>query len=113
MLNSKLTRIAITVTFAFVAPQSFADNSSWLEEQLSISDGYSPTTTSAGVEGRQGFEPAGNPSWLDQQLAISDGYSPPNEAAARKSVYIGAKFESNSNDGFMERGRRITDGTTE
>jgi hypothetical protein len=112
MLNSKLTRIAITVTFAFVAPQSFADNSSWLEEQLSISDGYSAPNASAEVKGRQGFKPAGNPSWLDQQLAISDGYSPPNEAAARKSVYVGAKLES-SQDDFVHRGLRISDGTTE
>ena len=112
MLNSKLTRIAITVTFAFVAPHSFAGQSSWLEVQLAVSDGYSAPNASTGVEGRQGFKPASDSSWLDQQLAITDGYSPRNEAAARKSVYVGAKFES-SEDEFVQRGIRITDGTTE
>ncbi|MGH8717941.1 MAG: hypothetical protein ACREV0_03215 [Burkholderiales bacterium] len=111
MLNSKLTRVAIAVTFALVAPQSFAGQSSWLQEQLSISDGYSPANGNAGPQGKQGFTPTANSSWLDQQLAISDGYSPFHQAAG--TVYVGAKFEPNSNDSFMERGRRISDGTTE
>lgn len=110
MLNSKLTRMAIAVTFAFAAPQSFAGNSSWLEDQLAISDGYSAPNAGAGVEGRQGFKRAGNPSWLDQQLAVSDGYSPANEIAG--SVYVGAKLES-SQDGFVQHGLRISDGATE
>jgi hypothetical protein len=115
MLNrSNLIRVAITFAAITVAAPAFADNSSWLDEQRSISDGYSPSDTSAGAEGRQGFAPSriGNSSWLERQLSISDGYSPPNEAAGTSSVYVGAKLE-NAQDDFVQRGLRITDGTTE
>jgi hypothetical protein len=56
--------------------------------------------------------PTANSSWLEQQLAISDGYSPSNEAAGTKSVYVGTKLEVAQED-FVQRGLRITDGTTE
>jgi hypothetical protein len=107
MLNrSKL--IGAAITLAFVSSYAVADNSSWLDEQRSITDGYSPTQTSAGAEGKQGSQ-APSPQ-LDEKLFMSDGDSPANEAAGR--TYVGAKLET-SQDSFMERGRRITDGTTE
>jgi hypothetical protein len=113
MLNrSNLIRAAITFAAVTLAVPAFADDSSWLDEQRSISDGYSPANGNAGPQGKQGFMPTANSSWLEQQLAISDGYSPPNEAAGRESVYVGAKLEVAQED-FVQRGLRITDGTTE
>jgi hypothetical protein len=114
MLNrSKTIAVAITATFAFVAPQSFAANSSWLEEQLSISDGYSPVNTAAGPQGRPGLvaSAASNSSWLEQQLSITDGYSP--TAPERGNAYQGASLNFDPNESFVQRGLRITDGTTE
>jgi hypothetical protein len=109
MLNrSKL--ISAAVALAFVSSHAVADNSSWLDEQRSISDGHSPSNISAGAEGKQGSQ-APSPQ-LDEKLFMSDGYSPPNEAARTKSVYVGAKLES-SQDDFVQRELRITDGTTE
>ncbi|MGH8717945.1 MAG: hypothetical protein ACREV0_03235 [Burkholderiales bacterium] len=110
MLNSSnLIRVAITFAAVTVAAPAFADDASWLDEQRSITDGYSPANTSAGAEGKQGSQ-APSPQ-LDEKLFMSDGYSPVNAAAG--PAYVGAKFESNSNDSFMERGRRISDGTPE
>ena len=107
MLNrSKL--IAAAIAFAIVAAPAFAGDPSWLDEQRSISDGYSPANTSAGAEGRQGSQ-APAPQ-LDEKLFISDGYSPPNEGAG--SVYVGAGLKD-SQDDFMQRGTRVSDGTTE
>jgi hypothetical protein len=112
MLNLKSTRIAVAVAaLVTINPLQAADD--WFEQQRSISDGYSPVNTSAGAEGRQGpaASATNNSSWLEQQLSISDGYSPPNEAA--ETAYVGTKFKPDSNESFMERGRRISDGTPE
>ncbi|MGH8728297.1 MAG: hypothetical protein ACREV9_09100 [Burkholderiales bacterium] len=109
MLNrSNLVRVAITFAAVTIAAPAFADDSSWLGEQRSISDGYSPNDTSAGAEGKQGSQ-APAPQ-LDEKLFVSDGGSPATEAAA--SVYVGATLET-SHDGFVQRGLRITDGATE
>jgi hypothetical protein len=110
MLNrSNLIRVAITFAAVTVAAPTFADDASWLDEQRSISDGYSPANTSAGAEGRQGSQ-APAPQ-LDEKLFMSDGYSPVNEAAG--PAYVGAKLEKSPQDDFVQRGMRITDGTTQ
>jgi hypothetical protein len=92
MLNQyscKLTRIVTSSIFAatlVATPLFAADNSSWLDQQRAISDGssFAYGASNAGPEGRPG------------------------------TVYIGAKLERNTlQENFVERGKRITDGTTE
>ena len=111
MLNrSNLIRVAITFAAITVAAPTFADDSSWLDEQRSISDGYSPPNSVTGAEGKKGAQ-APAPQ-LDEKLFMSDGDSPPNQAARTKSVYVGTTLKT-SHDDFVQRGLRITDGSTE
>ena len=102
--------IAAAICMAFAMHANANDN--WLEQQRSISDGYSAANFDAGAEGRKRVNHSsdGSPSWLDKQIGMSDGYSPASEVA--KPSYIGASFEVLEDD-LLERGRRITDGSPE
>lgn len=112
MLNRSTLIAAITFSITTATAPAFADDSSWLAQQRSITDGYSLVAVGADPQLRQGFQAVAtnNSSWIEQQLSISDGYSAPNGVAG--SVYVGASLES-SQDEFVQRGQRISDGTTE
>ena len=85
MLNSKLVRAAISATVLItVAPLAAADDSSWLDGQLAASDG-NPQTYEAPKAGPE---------------------------SRRGNVYVGANLETSQED-FVQRGMRITDGTPE
>jgi hypothetical protein len=100
--------IAAAICIAFALPASANDN--WLEEQRSISDGYSTPNAYAGPEGRKGVDSAtANVPSLDARLFMSDGDSP--LANVDEIVYVGASFEVGKSD--FERTRRITDGSIE
>lgn len=113
MLKPIQTAIFASVTIlAFTASSVQAND--WFEQQRSMSDGSDYSTHDfAGVQGKSGSTSINGQqsSWLEQQLSISDGYAQPGTEA--ESAFQGASLERYPNESFFERGRRITDGTTE
>lgn len=106
------------------APAQAADDSAWLQEQLSISDG-SPAVENRGAQAvpAGARSPVANPTyrpdarseWFQEQLAISDG-SPGSSRGQGERSYAGApgpsdgvKFDKQF--AFVSHGLQTTDGS--
>jgi hypothetical protein len=105
---------ALSALFA-AAPAQAADQSAWLQEQISISDGGTSLVSFA-TGGNTGLSyPTDTQSeWLQGQLASTDGSSPYIRGDA-EPVYAaphpGGTATTNMQFAFVERGLQTTDGS--
>jgi len=124
MFTRKLTRPfqaaiaagALSALFA-AAPAQASDQSAWLQEQLSITDGGASYVAyvASGSNTVGSYKTDTQSVWLQAQLAISDG-SPPYIRGDAEPVYAGASSPSDSarfdkQFAFVEHGLRTTDGS--
>ena len=106
---------ALSALFA-AAPAQAADQSAWLQEQISISDGgISLVSFATGGNTGRSYPTDTQSEWLQGQLASTDGSSPYIRGDA-EPVYAGAPHPggtatTNKQLAFVERGLRTTDGS--
>jgi hypothetical protein len=104
------------------APAQAADDSTWLQEQLSISDGspgfaprnVQPIAAARGPRAAITYQRNTQSEWLQKQLAASDG-SPVIADASVEQKYVAAPssvtdVKAAQQFAFVERGLHVSDG---